>query len=121
EPVVVEKEPTTEDEPELPEILPSEVGTMCEIKALDERLDENGQPKLFERTDYYSSNSKNPYYNKFALVTKRIFDNDKKLSKTTLQINSPQLRQIIKEVVKYYPSQPSSFDEPLLIEKPFQL
>lgn len=129
EPVVVNKdvemsEAEGEDNSkpkELPEILSSEVGTTCEIKALDERQNEHGEPKLIEREDFYTSTSKKPFYNKFALVTKRIFDNDKKLSKKTLQINSPQLRKIIKEVVKYYPSQPSSFDEPLLLEAPFQL
>lgn len=98
-----------------------EVGTTAEIIALDERPDDRGKPRLIERDDYYDSNSKPGYYSKYCIVTKRVFDGERKYEKSTVQINSPQIRKILKEVVPFYPSEPNSFDETINIDSPFSM
>ena len=96
------------------------LGSRSEVKALEERYTKKGDVEVLEK-DQVPKSAQHDSFAAYALVSKQDFDVKHKLQKTTLQINSPQLLQVLKEVVTYYPSNPLDFDTPFSIEAPFHM
>lgn len=96
-----------------------EPGQTCELKSLEERFNKQGEVEVIE-VGKHKKGSKERFED-FALVTKQIFNNDNTLRTATVQINSPQILQILREVVGTYPTQPAGFDVPITDEAPFAL
>jgi hypothetical protein len=94
-------------------------GSVCEIKSLVEKP-KGGETEIVEREKYDSSLEKKPF-EQYALVTKRILDEEGKLKKRTIQINSPQLLRALKEVVPYYPSESLDFINQVSYDSPYEL
>jgi len=94
-------------------------GSVCEIKSLVEKP-KNGDTEVIEREKYDSSLEKKPF-EQFALVTKRILDEEGKLKKRTIVINSPQLLTALKEVVQYYPEETLDFKSQASFDSPYAL
>lgn len=94
-------------------------GLKCEIKALEERFNKDGEVVTIER-DSTGSEWRSPHVDN-ALVATQFFDKMGKLTTTTLLINSPHLLNIFKQVISFYPTQPSGFDDPIILESPFAM
>jgi hypothetical protein len=94
-------------------------GSVCEIKSLVEKP-KGGETELIEKEKYDSSLEKKPF-EQYALVTKQILDEEGKLKKKTVQINSVQLLQALKDVVNYYPSESLDFSSQASFDSPFAL
>jgi hypothetical protein len=94
-------------------------GSVCEIKSLVEKT-KGGETELIEKDKYDSSLEKKPF-EQYALVTKQILDEEGKLKKKTVQINSIQLLKALKDVVKYYPSESLDFSTQASFDSPFTL
>lgn len=69
-------------------------GSVCEIKSLVEKT-KGGEEEIIEQEKYDSSLEKKPF-EQYALVTKRVLDEEGKLKKRTVLINSPQLLASLK-------------------------
>jgi hypothetical protein len=94
-------------------------GSVCEIKSLVEKP-KGGETELIEKEKYDSSLEKKPF-EQYALVTKQILDEEGKLKKKTVQINSIQLLKALKDVVKFYPSESLDFSSQASFDSPFAL
>ncbi|KAF9638016.1 putative aaa family protein [Lasiodiplodia theobromae] len=98
-------------------------GSKLSIKALVERPDkESGELEIIEKDKYFKPQNDKKFF-EHALVTKQTFDANRKLEKTTVEINSPHIRAALKEVVTYYPSESLKFGEAdaVTYEKPYAL
>ncbi len=89
-------------------------GARCEVKSLLLRT-KKGEIEITEKNS--KTSSEDPY-SKYALVSKQSFDETHKLTGTTLEINSPQLLAVLKEVVTYYPGEPLDFSTRFTIDDP---
>lgn len=94
-------------------------GLKCEIKALEERYNKDGEVVTIER-DSAGLSWRSPHVEN-VLVATQFFDKMGKLTKTTLLINSPHLLNMFKQVISFYPTQPSGFDDPITLESPFAM
>jgi hypothetical protein len=94
-------------------------GSVCEIKSLVEKP-KSGETEVIEREKYDSSLEKKPF-EQYALVTKRILDEEGKLKKRTVQINSPQLLAALKGIVTYYPSESLDYINQVSYDSPYEL
>ncbi|KIW07003.1 uncharacterized protein PV09_01898 [Verruconis gallopava] len=94
-------------------------GSVCEIKSLVEKP-KGGEMEVIEKDKYDSTLEKKPF-EQYALVTKRILDEEGKLKIRTLQINSPQLLNALKDVVEYYPSESLDFTNQVSYDSPYEL
>jgi hypothetical protein len=92
-------------------------GTLSEIKSLVEKP-KGGETELIEKEHYVAE--KKPY-DQYAVVTKQILDEEGKLKKKTVQINSPQLLKALNDVVTYYPSESLDFNSQASFDSPFAL
>lgn len=104
---------------EAAENLNTQPGLKCEIKALEERHNQDGEVVTIER-DSAGPVWRSPHVEN-ALVATQFFDKMGKLTKTTVLINSPHLLKIFKQVISFYPTQPSGFDDPITLESPFAM
>lgn len=95
------------------------IGSVCEIKSLVEKT-KGGETEVIEKDKYDSSLEKKPF-EQFSLVTKRVLDEEGKLKKQTVQINSPQLLAALKDVVAYYPSESLDFVNQASYDSPYEL
>lgn len=93
------------------------VGSLGEIKSLVEKP-KGGETELIEKEHYVAE--KRPY-DQYAMVTKQILDEEGKLKKKTVQINSTQLLKALKDVVTYYPSESLDFSSQATFDSPFAL
>ena len=96
-----------------------EPGQKCEIKSLEERFNKQGEIELIE-CGAFKKGSKERFED-YALVTKQIFNKDSTLRTANVQVNSPHLLSILREVVGVYSTQPAGFDVPITEEAPFAL
>ncbi|KAF2096229.1 P-loop containing nucleoside triphosphate hydrolase protein [Rhizodiscina lignyota] len=97
----------------------SPLGSVCEVKCLAERTSKTGQVELVER-DAPATGEKTEH-SKYAVVSKQVFNNEGKLEKTILEINSPQLLEALRDTVEFYPAEPLSFETKATYENPFML
>lgn len=98
-------------------------GSKVAIKALVERPNkDSGEKEIIEKDKYFTP-EKDTKFADHALVTKQIYDADRKLEKITVEINSLHIRRALKKVVNYYPSESLKFDPPedVIFEKPYAL
>ncbi|MCJ1433403.1 hypothetical protein MMC27_002763 [Xylographa pallens] len=96
-----------------------EPGHKCEIKSLEERFNKQGEIELIE-CGAFTKGSKERFED-YALVTKQIFNKDSTLRTANVQVNSPHILRILREVVGVYSTQPAGFDVPITEEAPFAL
>ncbi|MCJ1288004.1 hypothetical protein MMC26_007357 [Xylographa opegraphella] len=96
-----------------------EPGQKCEIKALEERHNKQGELELIE-CGAFAKGSKERFED-YALVTKQVFNKDSTLRTANLQVNSPHILRILRKVVGVYSTQPAGFDVPITEEAPFAL
>jgi hypothetical protein len=94
-------------------------GSLCEIKSLVEKT-KSGENTVIEKEKYDSSLEKKPF-EQYAIVTKRVLDEDGKLKKTMVTINSPQLLKTLKEIVQFFPSESLDFDTQVSYDSPYDL
>lgn len=92
-------------------------GLRGEVKNLLLRR-KKGEIEIVERDSKLSTADP---YSKYALVSKQSFDENHKLTGTTLEINSPHLLTALKEVITYYPGEPLDFNMKFTIEDPFMM
>lgn len=89
-------------------------GQQCELKSLILRS-KKGEIEVIEKNS--KSKDDDPYI-KFALVSRQSFDDNHHHSGTTLEINSPPLLKVLKEVITYYPGEALEFKPKFTIEAP---
>jgi hypothetical protein len=92
-------------------------GARCELKCLQLR-NKKGEIEIIEKN---SKSGPDDPYGKYALVSKQSFDEAHKLTGTTLEINSPQLLNVLKEVITFYPGEPLDFNSKFTIEDPYMM
>jgi hypothetical protein len=92
-------------------------GLRCEVKSLLLRQ-KKGEIEIIEKSN--KQIDEDPY-SKYALVSKQSFDETHKLISTTLEINSPQLLKVFKEVITYYPGESLDFKSKFTIEDPYMM
>ncbi len=89
-------------------------GQRCELKSLAVRS-KKGEIEITEKNS--KSTDEDPY-KEFALVSKETYDETHKLTGTTLEINSPQLLKVLKNVITYYPGEALEFKPNFTIPAP---
>jgi len=94
-----------------------ELGLQCEVKGLLLRT-KKGEIEITEKN---SKTSNEDPYAKYALVSKQAFDENHKLTGTTLEINSPHILAALKDVVTYYPGESLDFHSKFTIEDPYMM
>ncbi|KAF2835543.1 P-loop containing nucleoside triphosphate hydrolase protein [Patellaria atrata CBS 101060] len=114
------KKDSDRDDEAKPEESPWSIGSITEIKALVSRYDSTGQQETIERSKYLSSKNERPF-NSYVLVSKQHFDVKGKIEKTTVEINSPEILDALRELVTYYPAEPLDFDGSATYDSPFTL
>lgn len=92
-------------------------GLRCEVKSLLLRQ-KKGEIEIVEKNSKITDDDP---YSKYALVSKQSFDENHKLTGTTLEINSPQLLNVLKEVITYYPGEALDFNTKFTIDDPFMM
>lgn len=113
---------TTTGQEQLSEVvqnLNTQPGLKCEIKALEERHNKDGEIVTIERGNA-DLGWRSPHVEN-ALVATQFFDKMGKITKTTVLINSPHLLKIFKQVISFYPTIPSGFDDPITLKSPFAM
>lgn len=89
-------------------------GEQCELKSLVLQS-KKGEIEIIEKNS--KSKDDDPYI-KYALVSRQSFDESHNHTGTTLEINSPQLLKVLKEVITYYPGEAMEFKPKFTIEAP---
>jgi hypothetical protein len=92
-------------------------GLRCEVKSLLLRQ-KKGEIEIVEKNSKITDEDP---YRKYALVSKQSFDENHRLTGTTLEINSPQLLNVLKEVITYYPGETLDFNTKFTIDDPFMM
>jgi hypothetical protein len=94
-------------------------GSKCEIKIWQERYRKDGRQEVVAQDglglDEFSED------NAYALVARKIFTERNVLERTEVVINSLHLLKTFREVVRFYPTVPSDFEEPVELESPFRM
>jgi hypothetical protein len=98
-------------------------GEKCEIKIWLKRHRKDGKQEVtsklrLEDTDIDDKLDEGLHY---ALIASKTFDEKNLLQESRLQVNSPHLLKVFRELVKSYPTVPSDFESPFEMEKPFHL
>ena len=94
-------------------------GQKCEIKSLEERYNKQGELEVIENGAFTKGSKER--FEDYAVVTKQIFNKDSTLRTANVQVNSPHILRILREVVGVYSTQPAGFDVPITEEAPFAL
>lgn len=89
-------------------------GQLCELKSLVLR----SQKGAIEVVEKNSRPKDDDPYVKYALVSRQSFDESHHLTGTTLEINSPPLLKVLKDVITYYPGEALEFKPKFTIEAP---
>jgi hypothetical protein len=98
----------------------SGLGEKCEIRVYTIRSKKDGSQVTTVKDgldDDPSHSGDVPY----ALVSRRVFNDKNVLEETTLQVNSPHLLRLFKEIIKFYPTVPADFESPFEMTSPFQM
>jgi hypothetical protein len=108
-------EPIAEALDETPEYHPMK----CEIKHLDRRYDDKDEQYFEERKNETEKPRQKDWWRLFAFCLVRDYDSDGDLEHTRLYVNHQPLRQLLKDVIGNYPSDPIDVDD-VQIESPYQ-
>lgn len=108
---------TEEDKQRIAEL--EKLPMQAELKNLEKRWTKKGRGYICEPKDDDDMPEETiNWYEKFALCITRQYDASNKIVvKTSLQVNSPSLKKVLKEVIKDYPGQ-SFFTESVTIDYP---
>ena len=87
---------------------------------LDHRYNDSGDIEIVERAESGAEKADSKYADK-PLIFQRIFNSKHEIEEKRLDINSKHILKTLGEIVKYYPSHPTRFDEPLKIAAPYRL
>ena len=95
----------------------ADLGVRCEVKGLLLRT-KKGEIEIVEKNT--KSKNEDPY-TKYALVSKQSFDENHRLTGTTLEINSPYILAALKDVITYYPGEQLDFSRQFTIDDPYMM
>lgn len=91
----------------------------CQIKHLDRRYNDEDEPYFKEREkDDSQKADKKDWWRLFSFCVVRRYDSDGDLDETCLYINPQPLRQLLKDVIGNYPSDPIDVDD-VQIDSPY--
>lgn len=83
-----------------------------EFKHLDRKFDNEDKPYFVERKkDDIDKGDKKDWWQLFAFCVVRRYDSDDDLDETCLHVNPQPLRQLLKDVIGNYPSDPIDVDD----------
>lgn len=99
---------------------PPTVDMIPEVFQLDHRYNDNGDIEIVERSESRTNKANSKYADK-ALIFRRIFDSKHRIEEKRLDINSKHILKTLSEVVKYYPSHATKFDDTLEVKSPYLL
>ncbi|KAH8889212.1 P-loop containing nucleoside triphosphate hydrolase protein [Thozetella sp. PMI_491] len=78
----------------------------CEIKHLDRRYDDKDKKYFAERKEEAEKPQQKDWWRLFAYCLVRHYDRKAQLSRTSLYVNSQPLRQLLADVISYFPRDP---------------
>ncbi|KAK0624894.1 P-loop containing nucleoside triphosphate hydrolase protein [Bombardia bombarda] len=107
----------SKDEPKKNE-KPVDQTMKCEIKHLDRRYDDKDVQYFAERKNDEEAPPQKDWWQLFAFCMVRHFDSDGDLDCTRLHVNPQPLRQLLKDVIGNYPTDPIDVDD-VQIESPY--
>ncbi|PSR85901.1 P-loop containing nucleoside triphosphate hydrolase protein [Coniella lustricola] len=83
----------------------------CEFKHLDRKLDSEDKPYFLERKKDDIERDQKDWWQLFSFCVVRRYDSDGDLSETCLYVNPQPLRQLLRDVIGDYPSDPIDVDD----------
>ncbi|KAF3760466.1 hypothetical protein M406DRAFT_47189 [Cryphonectria parasitica EP155] len=84
----------------------------CEFKHLDRKFDSEDKPYFLERKkEDIDKGEKKDWWQLFSFCVVRRYDSEGDLDETCLYVNPQPLRQLLKEVIGNYPSDPIDVDD----------
>jgi hypothetical protein len=83
----------------------------CEIKHLDRRYDDKDETYFAERKNDVEKPKQKDWWRLFAFCLVRHYDEEGDLDTTKLYVNPQPLRQLLKDVIGNYPSDPIDVDD----------
>ena len=95
-------------------------GSRCELKSIEQRYNKRGEQERIERDGVFVNWQKKSNH-AYALVAEQSFDQHHQHEKTTLEVNSPQLLKACGDVIKYHPDLPGDFEQPFVLQDPFEI
>ena len=95
-------------------------GSRCEVKGIRQRYNKQGEQERIERDGGFVDGQHKSNH-AYALVAEQSFNQDHRLEKSTLEVNSPQLLQACRDVIKYHPDLPGDFEQPFIVQDPFEI
>ncbi|KAI0450359.1 P-loop containing nucleoside triphosphate hydrolase protein [Xylaria acuta] len=101
----------------------TQFGSRCEFRTYHTVPNKEGRLRVKPIVDPFENEARGHVDNTYALIINREFTvEDQSAPKSvTLKVNSPQLLQTFRDVVRSYPSVPSDFRSPFEISNPFQM
>ncbi|KUI72778.1 putative AAA domain-containing protein C24B10.10c [Cytospora mali] len=91
---------------------PDDQNMKTEFKHLDRKLDDEDQPYFIERKkEDIDKGEKKDWWQLYAFCVVRRYDSDGYIDETCLYVNPQPLRQLLKDVVVYYPADPIDVDD----------
>ncbi|KAK4210669.1 P-loop containing nucleoside triphosphate hydrolase protein [Rhypophila decipiens] len=97
---------------------PEDQTMKCEMKHLDRKYDEKDETYFVERKSDVDKPKQKDWWQLFAFCLVRHYDEDDDLDYTRLYVNPQPLRQLLKDVIGDYPSDPIDVDD-VQIESPY--
>lgn len=96
------------------------LGSRCELKSIEHRYNKRGEQERIERDGVFVNWQKKAD-DAYALVAEQTFDKDHRHEKTNLEVNSPQLLRACRDVIQYHPDLPGDFEQPVVVQDPFEV
>ena len=97
---------------------PEDQTMKCEMKHLDRKYDEKDEKYFVERKSDGDKPKQKDWWQLFAFCLVRHYDEDGDLDYTRLYVNPQPLRQLLKDVIGNYPSDPIDVED-VQIESPY--
>ncbi|KAK3693304.1 hypothetical protein B0T22DRAFT_496150 [Podospora appendiculata] len=97
---------------------PEDQTMKCEIKHLDRKYDEKDELYFVERVAEVDKPKQKDWWQLFAFCLVRHYDSDGDLDYTRLHVNPQPLRQLLRDIIGNYPSDPIDVDD-VQIEDPY--
>ncbi|OTB05995.1 hypothetical protein M426DRAFT_55898 [Hypoxylon sp. CI-4A] len=94
-------------------------GEKCEFKAYHETV-QHGQASTEPTSDPFGTSNSRDEDSGYALVIRRRFE-EHKPEKITLQVNSPYIQKVFRDVIKSYIAVPSDFTSSVELHNPFEM
>ncbi|KAF5011048.1 hypothetical protein FDECE_2855 [Fusarium decemcellulare] len=100
-----------------------EQGAKCEFKTYRYSKKKDGRIAVEADVEAFQSSAglKHDADSSYALVIKRHFTDKHQIEAVTLWVNSPQLIEVFRQVIKSYPTVAANFTRPFELKSPFQM